>query len=152
MCKDLRDGALERLSCADLSPTPEWGAFVGAGEDLAAAEPEFILQESSKSTRAVSSLELESGLLVQVGPWGSLEDREEGVRRRPGKGGLSLGFGEEQVLEELFCSEEWEERESMLPIGVLPELLLNVSPAGAVRTCAVKTHNSWKLSSIHYIS
>ncbi len=72
------------------------------------------------------------------GALGSLEDREEGVCRRPGKGGLSLGFGEEQALEELFCSEEWEERESMLPIGVLPELLLNVSPAGAVRTCAVK--------------
>lgn len=56
-----------------------------------------------------------------------------GVCRRPGNGGLSLGCGEEQVLEELFCSEECEERESMLPIGVLPELLLNVSPAGTVR-------------------
>lgn len=102
---------------------------MGAGEDRAA---EFTPQESH-STRAASSLELESGLLVQVGPCGSLEDREEGVCRRPGKGGLSLGCGEEQVLEELFCSEECEERESILPIGVLPELLLNVSPAGAGR-------------------
>lgn len=129
MCKDLRDGALERLSCADLIPNSECGAFAGAGEDLAA---EFTPQESH-SMRAVSSLELESGLLMQVGPCGSLEDREEGVCRRPGKGGLSLGCGEEQVLEELFCSEEWEERESMLPIGVLPGLLLNVSLSASAR-------------------
>lgn len=144
--KDFRDGAFERISCADLIPASMWGAFVGAGEDLTAAETVFTPLESSQSTRAVSSLELESGLLVQVGPCGSLEDREEGVRRRPGKGGLSLGCGEEQVLEELFCSEEWEERESMLPIGVLPELLLNVSPAGAERhVCcmsAVETYSS----------
>lgn len=123
--KDLRDGALERVSCADLIPT-EWGAFAGAGADLAA---EFTPQES-QSARPASSLELESGLLVQVG-----------VCRGPGNGGLSLSCGEEQVLEELFCSEECEERESMLPIGVLPELLLNVSPAGTVRHAADENYS-----------
>lgn len=103
---------------------------MGAGEDLAAAGTELTLWESSESpsARPVSSLQLGSGLYVQVGPCCSLDEREEGLCRRPGKGGLSLGCGAAWVLEELFCSEECEERESMLPIGVLPELLLNVSP------------------------
>lgn len=35
--------------------------------------------------------------------------------------------GEEEVLEKPFCSEEWEERDSWLPIGVLLGLLLKVS-------------------------
>lgn len=90
----------------------------------------FPLKDSSAGQSC--SLELESGLLVPAGPCGSLEEREKGLRG-PGKGGLSLCCGDEQVLEELFCSEEWEESESMLPIGVLPELLLNVSLSASAR-------------------
>lgn len=49
---------------------------------------------------------------------------------------MSLGWWWEEVpvvLEELFCSEEWEERDSMLPKGVLPGLLLNVSLSASAR-------------------
>lgn len=35
-----------------------------------------------------------------------------------------------EVLDSPFFSEEWEERDSRLPIGVVLGLLLNVSPSG----------------------
>lgn len=52
---------------------------------------------------------------------------------------MSLGWWWEEVpvvLDELFCSEEWEERDSMLPKGVLPGLLLNVSPVQGLSASA----------------
>lgn len=67
--------------------------------------------------------------MVQAGLLGPLEEGDGVVQHRlPDV--LCLEREGEPVLEQLFCSEECDERDSILPIGVLLGLLLNVSPDG----------------------
>ncbi len=128
ICSDFREGAAERLSSAGLNSGREWGAFLGAEDSLGTMLTEDRLRASSDSpsVRPASSLELDSGLLTQTALLGPFESCD-GVRRRS-RSDLSLTGAEEAVLEELFCSEEWEDKDSMLPMGVLLGLLLKVSP------------------------
>lgn len=123
---DLREGAAERFIGAGLRSGRQWGAFLGAGDSLGAVLTEDRLRASSDSpsVRPASSLELDSGLLTQVALRGPFESCD-GDRRG---NGLSLTWAREAALAELFCSEEWEDKDSMLPVGVLPGLLLNASP------------------------
>lgn len=128
ICSDFREGAGEQFSSPGLRSVRKWGAFFGAGDDLGATLTEDRLRASSESpsVRPASSLELDSGLLthtVLLGPFESCD----GIRQRS-RNDLSLTWTEEAALEEVFCSEEWEDRDSMLPIGVLLGLLLKVSP------------------------
>lgn len=67
--------------------------------------------------------------MVQAELFGPLEEGVEVVQHRL-PDGLCLVREGEPVLEQLFCSEECDERDSILPIGVLLGLLLNVSPDG----------------------
>lgn len=88
-------------------------------------EDRLRASSDSPSVRPASSLELDSGLLthtVLLGPFESCD----GIWQRS-RSDLSLTCAEEAVLEE-FCSEEWEDRDSMLPMGVLLGLLLKASP------------------------
>lgn len=98
------------------------GAFLGAGDSHGTVLTEDRLSASSDSpsVRPASSLELDSGLLTHAVLLGPLESCD-GVRW------WSL-CAEQAVLEEVFCSEEWDDRDSMLPAGVLLGLLLKVSP------------------------
>lgn len=128
ICSDLREGAAERFSSRGLRSKWLCGAFLGAGDSLGVVLTEDTLRASSDSpsVRPASSLELDSGLLTHtmlLGPFESCDD----IRRRSSSD-LSLTWAQEAVLEELFCSEEWEDRDSMLPMGVLLGLLLKVSP------------------------
>lgn len=128
ICSDFREGPAERFSGAGLRSMRQCGAFLGARDSLGAVLTEDRLRASSDSpsVRAVSSLELDSGLLTHTALLGPFESCD-GVRRRS-RSDLSLTWAEEAVLEELFCSEEWEDKDSMLPMGVLLGLLLKVSP------------------------
>lgn len=128
ICSDFREGAGERGSSAGLRSRRQWGAFLGAGDSQGAVLTEDRLRASSDSpsVRPASSLELDSGLLMHTVLLGPFESWD-GVRRRS-RSDLSLTGAEEAILEEVFCSEEWEDRDSMLPMGVLPGLLLKVSP------------------------
>lgn len=129
MCRDFREGAAERFSSTGgLRSVRQWGAFFGAGDSLGAVLAEDTLRASSDSpsVRPVSSLELDSGLLTHAALLGPFESCD-GVRRRS-RSDLSLAGAEGAGLEELFSSEEWEDRDSMLPMGVLPGLLLKASP------------------------
>lgn len=128
MCRDFREGAAERLSNAGLRSGRQWGAFWGAGDSLGVVLTEDRLRASSDSpsVRPASSLELDSGLLTHTALLGPFESCD-GIRQRS-RSDLSLTWVEEAVLEELFCSEEWEDKDSMLPMGVLPGLLLKLSP------------------------
>lgn len=114
ICSDLREGAGEQLSSPALRSARTCGAFLGAGDDLGATPSEERLRASSESVRPV---ELESGLLTHAAPL-----------RGPSGSGLSPTWAEEAALDEAYRSEEWEDRDSMLPMGVLLGLLLNVSP------------------------
>ena len=58
----------------------------------------------------------------------SLDPPGEEGRRGTTAGPRSASRVGEVVLEKWFCSEECEDRDSMLPMGVLPGLLLRVSP------------------------
>ena len=100
---------------------------MGAGESLGVVLTEDRLRASSDSpsVRPASSLELDSGLLTHAVLLGSFESWS-GVWRRSVRD-MPL-CPEEAALEEVFCSEEWDDRDSMLPIGVLLGLLLKVSP------------------------
>lgn len=130
ICNDLREGAVERFSSSGLRSARQCGAFLGAGDSLGVVltEDELRASSDSPSVRPVSSLELESGLLTNTALWGPFESCE-GVRRRS-RSDLSWHVLclEEAVLEEVFCSEEWEDRDSILPMGVLSGLLLKASP------------------------
>ena len=128
ICSDFREGAAERFSSAGLRSVRKCGAFLGAGDSLGAVLTEERLRASSDSpsVRPVSSLELDSGLLTHTALRGPFESCD-GVRRRS-RSDFSFTRAEEAVLEEVFCSEEWEDRDSMLPMGVLLGLLLKVSP------------------------
>lgn len=128
ICSDFREGAAERFSSIGLMSVRQWGAFLGAGDSLGAvlAEDRLRASSDSPSVRPASSLELDSGLLTHTEPLRPFESCD-GVRRRS-RSDLSLTCDEEAVLEEVFCSEEWEDKDSMLPMGVLLGLLLKVSP------------------------
>lgn len=128
ICSDFREGAGEQFSTAGLRSLWKCGAFFGAGDDLGAMLTEDRLRASSDSpsVRPASSLELDSGLLTHAVPLGPF-DSCDGVGKRFRRD-LALTWTEEAVLEDVFCSEEWEDRDSMLPIGVLLGLLLKVSP------------------------
>lgn len=128
ICSDFREGAAERFSGAGLRSVWQCGAFLGAGDNLGVMLTEDRLRASSDSpsVRPASSLELDSGLLKNTVLLGPLESCD-GVRWRS-RSSLFFTSAEEAVLEELFCSEECEDRDSMLPMGVLLGLLLKVSP------------------------
>ncbi len=128
ICRDFREGAAERFSSAGPRSVRQWGAFWGAGDSLGAVltEDRLTASSDSPSVRPASSLELDSGLLTHTALLGPFESCD-GVRWRS-RGDLSLTWAEEAVLEELFRSEEWEDKDSMLPMGVLLGLLLKVSP------------------------
>lgn len=123
---DFKEGASERYISAGLRSVRQWGAFLGAGDSLGVLLSEDTLRASSDSTsvRPASSLELDSGLLIHTVLLSPFETCD-GVRWRTD---LSLPWAERAVLVELFCSEEWEDKDSMLPMGVLLGLLLKVSP------------------------
>lgn len=120
---------MERLGSAGLRSERQWGAFLGAGDSrgVVLTEDRLKVSSDSPSVRPPSSLELDSGLLTHAafpGPYESCD----GVWRRRSDLPRHLPAPEEAVLEEVFCSEEWDDRDSMLPIGVLLGLLLKVSP------------------------
>lgn len=132
-CRDLSEGAAERFTDSILMSRRQWGAFLGAGDDLGgsrapASEDTLRASSDSPSVRAASSLELDSGLLKK-------EEEAVALREGPSQSDLSsrgrvaaeatLRGG---TLAEPFCSEECEDSDSMLPVGVLPGLLLKVSP------------------------
>lgn len=128
-CSDFKEGAGERFSSGGLRLARQWGAFLGAGDNLGVMLTEDRLRASSDSPSvrpAASSLELDSGLLIHTALLGPFESCD-GVRQRS-RSDLSLTWAVEAVLEQLFCSEEWEDKDSMLPMGVLLGLLLKVSP------------------------
>ncbi|KAG9348396.1 hypothetical protein JZ751_002131 [Albula glossodonta] len=148
MHEDLREGAPECLRSDGFRASRVCGDFSGPGNGLPAMVEDDKLWASSESPSVLElesgvvlpggllgPLELESGVVLPgelpgpVGLAGPLEDACEGVQR-----GLSIGCswacGKEPLLVELLGSEEWDERDSMLPMGVLARLLLNVSPRG----------------------
>ena len=104
---------------------------MGAGDRLGVELTEDRLRASSDSpsVRPASSLELDSGLLTHTVLLGPFECCD-GVRRRSVRDlfSFALTCPEEAALEEVFCSEEWDDNDSMLPMGVLLGLLLKVSP------------------------
>lgn len=137
--RDLSEGAADRFS-----PVSPYGGFLGtfSGGDVFPAvvtEDRLCVMEDrlwvteqrlcvsdSPSVFAASSLELESGLVVPTELFCPLDETGEAIH---GMLLADLSFcWDELVLDELFCSEECEERDSMLPIGVLLGLLLKVSP------------------------
>lgn len=153
ICSDFREGAVERFISAGLRSVRQWGAFWGAGDSLGAVLTEDRLRASSDSpsVRPASSLELVSGLLIHTVLLGPFESCD-GVRWTSD---LSLTWAEEAVLEELFCSEEWEDKDSMLPMGVLPGLLLKVSPMqgpkkrhtkALIKTCRMRKYTKTPFS------
>lgn len=98
------------------SGCPWWGAFLGA---TPVTEDAVSASSDSTSVGPGSSLELDSVLR------GPLE------RRDAVSGSLALWAWTEagvSALEEPLCSDECEDRDSMLPMGVLPGLLLDASP------------------------
>lgn len=82
-----------------------------------------LWQSDSTSVLVASSRELDSGLAVQrPRRFCPLEDGiGEAIQGIPPD--FSLGWQEVDLVV-LFCSEEWEESDSMLPMGVLSGLLL----------------------------
>lgn len=132
-CSDLREEAVERLTDASLRSMRQWGAFLGAGDDLgggraAASEDTLRASSDSPSVRPASSLELDSGLLTQeeaAALRGAPSQSDPWSRGRAAAEAAALRGA---ALAELFCSEECEDSDSMLPIGVLPGLLLKASP------------------------
>lgn len=82
----------------------------------------ILWQSDSTSVLVASSLELDSGLVVQRPRlFCPLEDDGDAIQGMPPD--FSLGWQEVGFVV-LFCSEEWEESDSMLPMGVLSGLLL----------------------------
>lgn len=126
---DFSEGEIERFSSAGLRSVWQWGAFLGAGDSrgVVLIEDRLKVSSDSPSVRPPSSLELDSGLLTPAVLLGPFESSDGVCRRRSDLLWLTPG-PEETVLVEVFCSEEWDERDSMLPIGVLLGLLLKVSP------------------------
>lgn len=101
------------------------GAFLGADDIPKEALTEDRLRASSDSpsVHPMSSLELDSALLTGSTPPALLDSTEGSWRRSSRDVSLArVGHGF------LFCSEECEDRDSRLPIGVLLWLLLIVSP------------------------
>ncbi|TNN68696.1 hypothetical protein EYF80_021105 [Liparis tanakae] len=129
-CSDFREGPAERFSSAGLRSMRRCGAFLGAGDSRGAVLTEDRLSASSAppSVRPASSLELDSGLLTHTPLRGPMESCD-GVRRRSSSD-LSLTGAEQADLEEPFCSEECEDKDSMLPVGVLLGLLLKAQGRG----------------------
>lgn len=126
MCSEVSEEQEDRLRrSSDVSPR----VLCRSSEAGELRSPGLVLRASSHSPSVLlaSSLELESGLVVQAGLFGPLEEGDGVVQHRLPEA-LCLFRDGEPVLEQLFCSEEWDERDSMLPIGVLLGLLLNVSP------------------------
>lgn len=81
-----------------------------------------LWQSDSTSVLVASSRELDSGLVVhRPRLFCPLEDDGDAIQGIPPD--FSLGWQEVDFVV-LFCSEEWEERDSMLPMGVLSGLLL----------------------------
>lgn len=118
MCPDLCTSAFSSSALLGSS---------GAGEARSGGRT-LRASSHSPSVLAASSLELESGLVVPPGLLGPSEDGEGVVQHRLPEI-LCLDRKGEAALEQPFCSDEWEDRDSRLPMGVLLGLLLNVSPA-----------------------
>ena len=81
-----------------------------------------LWQSDSASVLVASSRELDSGLAAQR-PRLFCPLLGDGAAIHGIPADLSLG-GQEAGFAALFCSEEWEERDSTLPMGVLSGLLL----------------------------
>jgi len=62
-----------------------------------------------------------------------------------GEPGSAAGEHEGDVWDNPFFSEEWEDRDSRLPIGVVSGLLLNVSPENTKKKCHMHESASLKL-------
>ncbi len=132
MWSEVREEQVDRLCrsspwSSSVSRTVLW-RISEAGE---LRSPGLVLSASSHSPSVLlaSSLELESGLVVRAGLLGPLEEGD-GVAQHSLPDALCLVRDGDPILEQLFCSEEWDERDSKLPMGVLLGLLLNVSPDG----------------------
>lgn len=111
----------------------QWGAFFGAGDDLGgtrapASEDTLRASSDSPSVRPASSLELDSGLLTQEAAAALREGRSQSDLSSRGRVAAAATLLRGAALAELFCSEECEDSDSMLPVGVLPGLLLKASP------------------------
>lgn len=132
----MSDGAAERFTDSSLRSMRQWGAFLGAGDDLGgsrapASEDTLRASSDSPSVRPASSLELDSGLLTQEEEAAAAALREGPSHSDlPSRGRLAAAVAPLRgaTLAELFCSEECEDSDSMLPAGVLPGLLLKASP------------------------
>lgn len=122
---DLMDEAVD-LFISERLYSPFLVRSVG-GDALSRPVMEATLwQSDSMSVFAASSFEDDSGLVVHRPEFFCpLEEGDEAIQGTPPA--FSLGW-EDVDLVVLFCSEEWEESDSMLPMGVLSGLLLYESP------------------------
>lgn len=85
-----------------------------------------LWQSDSTSVFVASSLQEDSGLVVQRPElFCPLEEGGDAIHGIPLD--FSLGWDDVDFVV-LFCSDEWEESDSMLPMGVLSGLLLYESP------------------------
>lgn len=98
------------------------------GARVPPSEDRLRASSDSASVRPPSSLESDSGLLTQEeeGPAPAALLRGAAAERDLSSGGRAGARG--AALAELFCSEECEDSDSMLPAGELPGLLLKGSP------------------------
>lgn len=122
---DLMDEAVD-LFIPEILYSPFLVRSVGGDAFSGPVMEAMLWQSDSTSVFAASSFEEDSGLVVQRPEFFCpLEEGDEAIQGTPPA--FSLGW-EDVDLVVLFCSEEWEESDSMLPMGVLSGLLLYESP------------------------